>query len=209
MRTFALGLAGLTVALGGCTTVQPAIPPVLEYAPADCGGTPDLADAISLTPDKDKAVWMHDASIDASAGCVTLEGAATPYLVYELPPRETTKLVELGSVLERVRLFSPRVTLLDEDGSVTRTLNPQSYMFRTGMLSVQFVPTEEEKYALVTANAGVVGESHDSLVASVNTTTIWTGYGASNWNSGAETLFSQGFSYEGQVRALVYRADKD
>ena len=210
MKARFLTLAAAGLVISGCTTTYaPPPPPVTEYAVEDCGDAPDLATAISLTPDKDKAVWELQTFVDASAGCTIFEGSATPYLVFELPPQDRAKLVELGAVLEGVRVFSPRVTLLNVDGEVTRTLNPQSYMYRNGMLSVQFVPTEDEQYALVTANQSVVGETRESLVAYVSTTTIYTGYGASNWNSGAEATSSRAFSYEGQIRALIYRPDKE
>lgn len=206
----ALGaLAGLS--LVGCAAGGPPIlPPVASYEGADtCADRPDLAGAVSLTPEKDKKVWAVISNIDASSPCLISEGSATPYLVYELPPMDRVKVIEIGSVLEQIRLFSPTVTVLDGEGTVTRTLSPQTYLYRTGLLSVQFTPTEAEKYVLVTANAAAMGETREALVASVGSTTIWTGYGASNWRSGNEQIFQQGFSYEGVVQALVYRPDKD
>lgn len=199
----------LVVALGGCTQTVISLPPVTSYEPAGCGETPDLARALSLTPDKDKAVWETTADITAQTPCAVLEGAASPYVVFALPPAERVRLIEIGSVVETVRLFSPTVSLLDGGGAVTRTLNPDSYMFRNGMLSVQFVPAEGEQFVLVSANRSVVGERREGIVAGVNTTMIYTGFGASNWYSGAESQFSQGFSYEGKVRALVYRPERD
>ena len=205
----ALIAGGMAAVLGGCTQTVITLPPVTSYAPADCAETPDLAGALSLTPDKDKAVWETAADITSESPCVILEGSATPYLVYALPPAERAKLIEIGSVVETIRLFSPTVSLLDADGAVTRTLNPDGYMYRNGMLSVQFVPAEGEQFVMVSANPAAVGERREGLVAGVNVNTIYTGFGASNWYSGAESQFSQGFSYEGTVRALVYRPDND
>lgn len=206
-KLFAAASAALL--LGGCAQTAITLPPVVNYNATACDQTPNLASAVSLTPDKDKAVWELATPVDNASPCLAQEGGSTPYVVFSLPPEQTTKLVELGGAVEPIRIFSPSVSLLDGNGEITRTLNPDSYMFRNGMLSVQFVPADGEEFALVTANSAIVGQTHETLVASVNTTTIYTGFGASNWNSGAETSYSQGFSYEGVIRAMVYRADKD
>ena len=112
-------------------------------------------------------------------------------------------------MLEPERVLSPKVVLLDAAGAETRSFRRDQYMFRPGLLSIQFVPQENERYALVTVDPEPVGESHDTIVSNTSTTTVYTGFGASNWRSGQERMMSRGFSYEGPVRALVYRPDKD
>lgn len=201
----ALGTALLT----GCAAGIPQAPPILSYARTGCATAPDLGTAISLAPEEDKAVWTVDTPVDAGTGCLAHHGVAGPYVVYALPPREKTRLVELGSVLEFTRLFAPEVTLLDGEGQVTRSFEPDSYMFRPGLYSVQFVPQEGERYALVTSNPALVGNKHDTIVAGTSSTYIYTGFGGTNWQSGTEQAMSRGFSYEGMVRANVYRPEKD
>jgi hypothetical protein len=202
----ALGAAAL---LGGCATTAPAISPTLAYDRPDCPAVVDTATAISLTPEKDKAIWTVDSQLVRSGPCLRRGATAAPYLVFALPDAARAKMVEIGAVLEPERVLSPKVVLLDAAGTETRSFRRDQYMFRPGLLSIQFVPQENERYALVTVDPEPIGESHDTIVSNTSTTTLYNGFGASNWRSGHETMLSRGFSYEGPVRALVYRPDKD
>ena len=200
---------GAAALLGGCTTTTPAIPPTLAYDRPACPTVVDTAGAIGLTPEKDKAIWTVDAHLAGNGACLRRGAVAAPYLVFALPDAAHAKMVEIGSVLELERVLSPKVVLLDAAGAETRSFRRDQYMFRPGLLSIQFVPQVNERYALVTVDPEPVGESHDTIVSNTSTTTVYTGFGASNWRSGQERMMSRGFSYEGPVRALVYRPDKD
>ncbi|MDG5747117.1 hypothetical protein P8Q88_02900 [Qipengyuania sp. XHP0207] len=207
MRTKLFGLAGLSVLLAGCATTVPTYPATLAFERADCATVPETVTAVSLTPDKDKKIWMLDSQLSASGPCLDRNGVSAPYMVFSLPEEGKAKMVELGAGLELARVLSPRVVLLDAQGAETRSFSREQYMFRPGLLSVQFVPQANERYALVTVDPEPIGQSHDTIVAGTSTATIYTGFGASNWRSGHEAMMSRGFSYEGMVRALVYRAD--
>lgn len=208
MRLRLLVMAVVTAALTGCATVEPPRPAVLSYDRTDCASSPDLASATSLVPEKNSAIWTKGVLVSASSPCILHNGVRLPYAVFALPPAGQTKLIELGSVLSSVSIFAPDVVLLDEGGKVTRSFHPDSYLFRTGLYSVQFVPRAEERYALVTANPALVGRKHDTIVAGVNSTYIYTGYGGMNWRSGSEAAMSRAFSYDGTVQAKLYRVDK-
>ena len=207
MRTRLLCLAAAAVTLAGCATTVPSYPATLSFDRADCATAPETVTAVSLTPDKDKKIWVLDSQLSSSGPCLTREGVSAPYMVFALPDDGRTKMVELGAGLELARVLSPRVVLLDAEGAETRVFARDQYMFRPGLLSVQFVPQENERFAVVTVDPEPIGQSHDTIVAGTATTTIYTGFGASNWRSGHEAMMSRGFSYEGAVRALVYRAD--
>lgn len=209
MRRNLLLAAGAATLLGGCASTVPTNPPTLAFERPDCPTVPDTSTAVSLTPEKDKAIWTVNSDLAASGPCIKRGDVSGPYLVFALPDVDRAKMVEVGSVLELSRVLSPQVVLLDAEGGETRTFGRDQYMFRPGLLSVQFVPQENERYVLVTVDPEPIGESHDTIVTATQTTTIYTGFGASNWRSGHENMLSRGFSYEGPVRALVYRPDKD
>lgn len=202
-----IACAASALPLAGCATTPPS-PPALQYARADCAAAPDLSRAISLTPDKKKRVWALDQPVGSNAPCLARGGGNAPYLLFSLPPAGSVRMVELGSLLEVERLFSPDVILLDELGATTRSFTPDHFMFRPGLYSVQFVPQANERFALVTADKARIGQSYDSLSLGVSSTTITTAYGATNWRSGQETQFSRGFSYEGTLRANVYALEE-
>ena len=200
-----IGAAGM---LSGCATTVPILPATLSYDRTDCRSIIDTASAKSLVPLKDKEIWSVDGQLDSAGPCLNSGDASVPYLVYELPGDQHAKMIEVGAVLDLARVVSPKVKLLDANGAETRVFARDQYMFRPGLLSVQFVPQPNERYVLVTVDPEPVGRSHDTIVSSTDTTTIYTGFGASNWRSGNETMMSRGFSYEGPVRVLVYRPDE-
>lgn len=208
MRAKLLAIATVAPALTGCATVEPPRPAVLSYDRTDCAASPDLASATSLVPEKNTAVWTKGVLVSATTQCIIHNGVRLPYVVFALPPAGQAKLIELGSVLGSASIFAPDVALLNGSGKVTRSFHPDSYMFRTGLYSVQFVPQSEERYALVTSNPALVGRKHDTIVAGVSSTYIYTGYGGMNWRSGNEAALSQAFSYDGVVQAKLFRPDK-
>ena len=208
MRAHLLAIAAVAAALTGCATVEPPRPAVLSYDRTDCAASPDLASAASLAPEKNTAVWTKGVLVSATTPCILHSGVRLPYVVFALPPVGQAKLIELGSVLGSASIFAPDIALLDGSGKVTRSFHPDSYMFRTGLYSVQFVPQAEERYALVTSNPALVGHKHDTIVAGVNNTYLYTGYGGMNWRSGSEAAMSRAFSFDGAIQAKLFRPDK-
>lgn len=195
--------------LAGCATAVPPPAPVLGYARTDCAAAPDLAGAVSLVPEKPKAVWNVDRPI-GTGPCLGSAGAASPYLVFALPASGTARMIEVGALLEGARIFSPSVVLLDAEGKQTRSFAPDQYMMRTGLYSVQFTPGDAERYALVTVDPARVGQSYDALVTGVSSTYVPLGaYGGTNWRAGHEAMTSRGFSYEGTVRVNLYAPPKE
>ncbi|WP_394269671.1 hypothetical protein [Qipengyuania sp.] len=208
-RTSRLAVLAGAGMLAGCTTTAVSFPPSLTYAPATCADGVDTVSALSLVPDKDKAIWTRDDQVSAASACIRRGGAAVPYLVYALPPAGSARMVEVGAVLEPTRVVSPEVVLLDEAGNETRSFARESYMFRPGLYSVQFVPAANERFALVMVDPAPIGKTHDTITLGTSSTMVYTGFGVSNWTAGNEAMMSRGFSYEGTMRALVYRAQAD
>lgn len=204
-----LALVAVSALTAACTTV-PTVPPAqatLNYAAtADCASAPDLTRAISLTPPKEQATFSVPAP--KATGCLTLaDGGTTPYVVYALPTDYADKTIIVGSVLEPLRILSPDVAILNRDGEVSRTFDAADYLYRGPVFSVQFRPRETEAYVLVTTDPSRVGQRYDAITVGVVTTTIYTGYGASNWHSGVEANQSRTFSWEGTAYVTV--ADTD
>lgn len=194
--------------LAACAT-GPAIPPpaaVLEYSRVDCAAAPELSAAISLTPEKERALYSVNAP--TAHGCLTrAEGGNTPYVTFALPADHADKTIIVGASLEPLRIQSPSVAILGRDGQVTRTFRPDEYMYRGAVYSVQFRPRADEAYVLVTTDPSRVGQRYDSISVGVATTTISTGYGTSHWRTGTEAAQSRVFSWEGAVQVSV--ADSD
>ena len=143
MNRFFLSLAALPF-LSACATAPAPLPPLTTYDRVDCHPSPDLTQAVSLTPLKDKRVWVVNNPI-GQGDCLSRDGAMGPYVVYELPTHGTAQLIELGSLLEGARIFSPTVVLMDEGGRETRVMKPEHYMLRSNLYSIQFQPTEHER----------------------------------------------------------------
>lgn len=196
--------------LAACATATPIpIPPAtLEYTRTDCAPAPDLTDAIGLTPDKERATFSVTAPVSDATPCLThAEGWTTPYVTFALPADYADKTLIVGTVLEPLRIMSPTVTILDREGRVSRTFGLEDYMYRGAVYSVQFRPRETEAYVVVTGEPSRVGQRYDSISVGVVTTTVYTGYGASNWSSGVEAAQSRTFSWDGTVQVQV--ADND
>jgi len=200
----ALPLAAL---VGGCATAPPPLA-VTAYAPRDCAAQPDLSKAINLTPEKEKAEFVVTTPVGAATACLARAGGAvTPYVLYALPAETADKTLTVGATLEAARLLSPEVSILDGRGQVTRGFAATDYLYRGPVYSVQFRPKTGEAYVLVAADPSRVGKSFASVQIGVNTTTISTGYYASNWRSGVDDTVSRTFSYEGTVQVAVFDSD--
>ena len=191
--------------LAGCATA-PVPPAALSYDGHHCDGTPDLGRAASLAPEDGRAIHTVTTPVDGFAPCLGSGASATPYLLYAIPPIDV-RMIEVGSHLEPARIFSLKVDLLDEGGNRVRSFAPEHYLYRGGILSVQFVPQSGERFILVTADPARIGQTRDAVAISTSTTAVWTGYGAATWTSGVDQNISRTFSYEGSVMAAVYSPD--
>lgn len=204
-------LIATTGLLAACATVSalPPAPPTLEYARLDCATEPGLSAAVSLTPEKERAVHYVAAPATSEAGCLNRNGVQTPYALFALPTDYADKTITVGALLEPLRILSPTVAILNREGRVSRTFDPADYMYRGSLYSVQFRPRETESYLLVTADPARVGRRYDSIAIGVVTTTVYTGYGSANMHSGTDVAQSRTFSYEGMVQVMVNDTDTE
>ncbi len=209
MKRDALLAGAVPLLLAGCATVEPPALPLSSFAANDCTARPELAGAVSLQPEKDKRIWMVTQPIGAQSPCLTWEGANGPYLVFALPAGGWDAPIEVGSLIEGARIFSPHVVLLDESGAQMRTFTPEQYQVRSSIYSVQFMPQPAERYVLVTSNPARIGTSYDAIRTGTRTSYYYTAFGAGSWTSGVEAHISSGFSYGGLVQARVARPEEE
>ena len=211
-RRFSLcTLVAAAALLASCETVPPIppSPPTLEFVRSDCAAVPDLSSAISLTPDKERAVHFVSAPASSDTGCIVRDGQQTPYALFALPADFDDKTMTVGSTFEPLRILSPNVVILDGRGEVSRTFDAADYMYRGSVYSVQFRPRPNEAYVLVTADPSRVGRRYDSIAIGVVTTQVYTGYGTANVYSGTDVAQSRTFSYEGVVQVMVNDTDTE
>jgi hypothetical protein len=197
------------LSLAACVTVEPPALPVLEFSGVDCTDAPDLAQAISLTPKKETALHVVAAPIGSASACLAGPDKRTAYVLFEIPADHADKTLTVGGQLEALRVLSPHVETLDAQGQTVRRFADDEYMYRGPNFSVLFRPRETERYVLVGQNPARVGQTYDSIAIGVSTTTVYTGYGTSNWNTGVDMAQSRTFSYEGIAMVTVNDSDTD
>lgn len=207
MRSAMAIVVGAGVSAACATALPPPPQAVLEYGRQDCAAGPNLASAISLTPEKETNGHIVTTLIDARTACVASARGGVPYVIYALPTDLGDKMLSVGSVLEPYRILSPEVTVLNAQGEPTRTFAAADYFYRGPVFSVQLRPREGDAFVMVAANPERVGQQYDSIAVGTQTTTVYTGYGAANWTTGHEASLSRTFSYEGVAHVTVYDTD--
>lgn len=201
-------LVPAAVLAAGCVATVQAPPATLSYAGQNCDSAPDLGRAASLVPEERKAHHTVSLPVDGGTPCLQSGADSTPYVLYAIPANDV-RMIEVGSQLEMARIFSPRIALLDQDGLVVRNFDPDQYLYRGGVLSVQFVPQAGERFILVTADPERIGRAYDAVAIGTSTTSVYTGFGMASWTSGVDRNISRTFSYEGSVMAVVHSVESD
>lgn len=203
----ALGLLGTMAS--ACATAAPPPPAMLAYARTDCSVAPDLSGAISLTPDKERAVHLVASPVGTETPCLLRAGRPLPYVVYTLPADFEDKTLNVGSTLEAMRIFAPSVEVLDSEGQVMRSFERREYFYRGPVYSVQFRPRHNEAYLLVTAAPELVGQQYDAIQIGVVTSVVPVGMYSAVVNTGVEAKQLRTFSYDGTVRVSINDTDTD
>lgn len=210
MRLRTLGVIGLFGAMASaCATAAPPSPAMLTYAGMDCSTAPDLSSAISLTPDKERAVHLVASPIGTDTPCLIRTDRSVPYLIYALPADFGDKTLNVGSTLEAMRIFAPNVEVLDAQGRLMRTFERREFFYRGPVYSVQFRPRQGEAYLLVTAAPELVGQEYDSIQIGVATTVVPVGVYSAVVNTGTEAKQLRTFSYDGTVRVSINDTDTE
>jgi len=213
---FSLAAAAATAAVAGCTTMPPPPAAILTFAGGSCAATPDLSRAMSLTPEKERALYTVTTQVGSATPCVRRDGRDSFYLVYAIPADAEDKTLTVGGYLEPLRIFSPRVAVLDARGEISRSFRSDEFMYRGPNYSVLFRPRPGERYVLVTTDETRVGQTYDSIVIGVTTTSSGAVAGSAlaaglvgggTVSSGTDIGLSRTFSYEGAAQVIVHDSD--
>ena len=213
-----IALAGAAVAavLASCATPPPPPSAILAFAGSHCDAAPDLTQAQSLTPEKERALYTVTTQVGSATPCIRRDGRETAYVVYAIPADAEDKTLTVGGYLEPLRIFSPRVEVLDGHGETSRSFRSDEFMYRGPNYSVLFRPRPGERYVLVTTEESRVGQKYDSIVIGTTTTTTATPMpsalaagliGGGNMVSGTDVGLSRTFSWEGAAQVIVHDSD--
>lgn len=199
----AAGLLGLAA----CVTTAPPPPATLTFERSDCT-TVDLARAISLTPEKERALHSVTAVIDGETPCATIGAAPAAYALFAIPEDFEDKTLTVGATLEMMRILSPAVAVLDAEGRETRRFPADEFMYRGANYTVLFRPRLSEKFVLVSTEASRVGQRYDSIAIGTNTTSTYSPYaGTISFTSGVDSSLTRTFSYEGSALVVINDSD--
>lgn len=202
-------LAISALMLPGCVTMAIIPPAVTSYSGAGCASAPDLAQAINLVPDRERAVHSINAIVGSATPCLEGPQGPGPYVVFAIHPDRADKTLIVGGALEARRILAASVRTLDAYGQTVRTFAPSEFFFRGGTYSVQFRPRETEAYVLVTTDPQLVGNVYSAInIGTVTTGTYAAGIYAS-WTSGTDQSQVRTFSYEGTATVLINDSDTE
>ena len=203
-------------ALAGCATMPPPPPAVLTFAGKGCTAIPDLTQALSLTPEKERAIHIVTTQVGSATPCLHRDARDTAYLLYDIPTDYEDKTLTVGGYLEPLRILSPQVAVLDGRGETSRSFRADEFMYRGINYSVVLKPRAGERFILVTIDPSRVGQSYDSIVIGVNTSATGAPVasalaaglvGSGQITTGSDVGMSRTFSYEGAVQIAVNDSD--
>lgn len=157
--------------------------PALGFLLTACATTPPPEATTSYTSAKACSPWFdqtvaHNIAItepvegyfrtftlpSADTPCLSIEGKERPYVLVRLPDIENLASLNLGSILESRRVFSPEVLLLKEDLTISRTLKDKALRHRGKTLSALVRPQPGEKYIAITGNPELIGQKFAFVV---------------------------------------------
>ncbi len=208
-------LASVGAAMSACATVVPPAA-VLTMAERVCEARLDLANANSLTSDKEQALHNVTVQVGSATPCLQTAEGQTPYVLFAMPADTGDKTLTVGGYLEPFRILSPSVSILDAQGEVIRRFRADEFLYRNLNYSVLFRPRAGEKFVLVTIDRERVGSDYNAIT--IGTTTTSSGavagsvlgaalVGGGSFTTGHDATVSRTFSYEGAVRVEVNDSD--
>ncbi|MBV8650739.1 MAG: hypothetical protein JO255_04680 [Alphaproteobacteria bacterium] len=157
MRPFrAASILGRLLPAALLASCNHALPPLVTLDGRDCAARPDLAGAqpIILDPDKDVTVRL-----DATAPCVqAADGTKSVYGVFRLPQSADPYVVSVTSTLSGRGLFSPRLMLVDREGTVLREVPRDDFVFHGTSLYAGIRSHADEAYMIVASDPQSVGQ---------------------------------------------------
>ena len=195
--------------LAACQSKPPEPPPkaVTDLSGKVCDSKVSLVDAIALTPKKAKAWQDIFTQVTAETPCIGEADASANYVVYALPDHGPNHVITIGGLNQVQRTLAPKVMLLDWNGEVTRAFGSDKFQYHGENYSVQFRPSEDDRYILVETDPELVGETETGfetrLVMGQGTVATPTGSASYTTYSGREGATWRTFSHEGVVSVRI------
>jgi hypothetical protein len=180
------------------TSCNHALPPLVTLDGRDCGARPDFAGAQPILLDPDKDVTMR---LDAAAPCVqAADGTKSVYGVFRLPQSADPYVVSVTSTLSGRGLFSPRLTMVDREGTVLREVPRDAFVFHGTSLYVGIRSHAEEAYMIVASDPQSVGQQVAQTSENAQTSTaVFPSGGFLTIGMGAEKTHRFTYSHNGVV----------
>lgn len=185
-----------TAILPGCVTVTP-LAPVVQLNGRSCSVAPALgADrGVALPFDKQINVEVGD-----GAACLqAADGSRSTYALFALPAVAEAYVVSVVSVPRGDTLLSPRLAILDANGTVTRERPRDVFMFHGATLQAGMRVYPGDRYLVVMSDPATVGKRVSQIIASTQSTMVPMGSGMFVMNTGSERGHSAVFAHNGEL----------
>jgi hypothetical protein len=169
----------------------------VTIASRSCGPVPDLGTATPVPLDASKPV---EVPLDEKAKCLgPAGGPKAVYAVFALPSAAEPYVLGITSVPAGQGLFSPRVALLDAQGSKRRDIGRDNFTFHGSCLYVGLRVHADERYLLVTSDPETVGKQVQQISEQTRATLITAGVLSMQYHSGSDTTSTLTYALNGTI----------
>lgn len=155
------------LALSACVTNSP--PPVTKLAAVNCVEAPVTAAARELPFAAEEATRI---ALSETSPCITTPTGPAVYEAVRLPRLDAPYLVSIGSIVQGAALFSPRLTILGEDGQMLRQIPRESFNFRGAAFDATLRIAPGDRFLLITSDPDTVGKDMSQMVSSVSQSVV-------------------------------------
>jgi hypothetical protein len=141
----------------------------------------------------------QDVVIDGSAPCIQTSAGPALYRVFQLPAADAPYVVTVGSEPSDSALLSPRVLLLDSQGTVKRQFAGDDLRYQGDALSARFRGHGDETYLVIESDPSVIGSTVSRIAESTNTYVAASGAAVFTIHTGNDAHNEFLFSHSGAL----------
>ena len=205
MSSRGIGCAGLAcLALAACATTPTPVP-LLTVSATNCSAAPNLSTAAPLVlaakPGDEKPVEL---TFDAQTSCLqSAAGTKSLYRVFALPADAPPYTIMVSAVPFGQALFAPHLMLLDGQGSMTREVKSDPFVFRGSQLTALLRNHADERYLLIASDPDSMGKQFARTLEETQVYTGSTGYGIYQIHTGTDTTQQMIYTANGNVSVTL------
>ena len=129
--------------------------PVFALTGRGCDASPMMAAAVPVPFGNTAGVAVK---LNANSPCLTTAGQVVTYVVFRLPEVSTPSMVTVSSAAVGSGMVSPRVTVYDGAGAVTRTIEPAEFRASISGLQTGLRPRPDDRLLVVAADLATLGQ---------------------------------------------------